>query len=269
MAVSALHSAATGLSSLSTQLDVLSNNLANVNTTGFKASRVNFETLLYQQKAQPGVENVNGDMRPAGIQVGLGVQVANTQADFQNGAPIQTDHQFDLYIEGEGFFQVDVRDDLGEGIGYTRAGNFFTNRDGELVLGNIDGPRMIPNITVPDDALAVEISRDGTVEAFVPGQVDPQNLGQLQLATFVNKAGLEQVGGNLFVPTVASGQAIPGNPAEGNFGGILQGYLENSNVDPVEELVSLIKTQRAFELNSQTIQAADTVLQQISNLRNF
>ncbi|MFW5682428.1 MAG: flagellar basal-body rod protein FlgG [Phycisphaeraceae bacterium] len=269
MAVVALHSAASGLSALSTELDVLSNNLANVNTTGFKAQRANFESLLYQHKAQPGVENLNGDMRPAGIEVGLGTRIANTQSDFEIGAPVQTGQDLDFFIEGEGFFQVDIRDDVGEGIGYTRAGNFFKNRDGDLVLGNSDGPRLIPPITVPEDATSVEVSQDGTVFAFLQNQVEPDEIGQLELATFVNKGGLQRIGGTLFVESVASGPPITGEPAEGQFGGILQGTLENSNVDPVKELVSLIKTQRAFELNSQTVQAADETLQQISNLRRF
>ena len=267
MAVLALHSAATGLSSLSTQLDVVSNNLANVNTTGFKSQRVNFESLMYQEKAQPGVENLNGDMRPAGIEVGLGVKVANTQSVFTKGAPVQTDQDLDFFIDGEGFFQIDIRDDIGEGVGYTRSGNFFQNRDGELVLGNSTGPRLIPPITIPEDATDIQVSEDGRVFAFVPDQVEPQEVGQLELATFVNKGGLKRLGGNTFVETVASGPPITGEPATGQFGDILQGTLESSNVEPVKELVELIKTQRAFELNSQTVQAADETLQQISNLR--
>ena len=269
MAVVALHSASTGLSSLSTQLDVIANNLANVNTTGFKAQRVNFEDLIYQQKSQPGVENLNGDMRPAGIEVGLGVRVSNTQSDFKTGAPLQTSADLDFFVEGDGFFQVDIAEDRGDGVGYTRAGNFFKNRDGELVLGNSDGPRLVPPITIPDDAIDIEASQDGSVPVLLPDQVEFTEVGQLELATFVNKAGLSHIGGNLFVETEASGPPIVGEPGQQNFGSILQGFLENSNVDPVEELVSLIRTQRAFELNSQSVQAADEALQQISNLRRF
>ncbi len=269
MAVSALHSAATGLSALSTEIDIVANNLANVNTTGFKSSRANFEDLLYQQKAQPGVENANGDQRPAGIFVGLGTRISNTQFDFTTGSPVDTGRDLDLMIDGNGFFQVSVLPEIGNGIGYTRAGNFFVNRDGEVVLGNSQGPRLEPPITVPTDALRIEVSADGNVFAFLPAQVDPANLGQIQLASFVNPNGLQSIGGNLYIESTASGPPIQGNPGEGQFGSILQRFLESSNVDPVKELVALIKTQRAFEMNSQTIQAADQALQVIGNLRRF
>jgi len=179
------------------------------------------------------------------------------------------ERDLDFFIEGDGFFQVDIAEDRGDGIGYTRAGNFFQNRDGEMVLGNSNGPRLIPPISIPDDAIDIEVSQDGRVQVLLPDQVEFTEVGQLEFATFVNKAGLSHIGGNLFVETVASGPPITGEPAQGQFGGIMQGFLENSNVDPVEELVSLIRTQRAFELNSQTVQAADEALQQISNLRRF
>ena len=269
MAVSALHSAATGLSALSTEIDIIANNLANVNTTGFKSSRANFEDLLYQVKAQPGVENANGDQRPAGLLVGMGTRISNTQYDFTIGAPIDTGRELDLMIDGNGFFQTSILQEIGDGIGYTRAGNFFVNRDGEVVLGNSDGPRLEPPITLPADTLRVEVSADGNVLAFLPGQVDPTNVGQIQLASFINPNGLSSIGGNLYVESAASGPPIQGNPGEGTFGTILQRFLESSNVDPVKELVSLIKTQRAFEMNSQTIQAADEALQVIGNLRRF
>lgn len=267
MAITALHSAANGLSALSTSLDVTANNLANVNTTGFKSSRVNFEDLIYQEKAQPGVENANGDQRPAGLYVGLGVKVSNTQFDFEIGAPVPTERPLDLYVEGDGFFQVDILEEQGNGIGYTRAGNFFRNRDGDVVLGNSDGPRLEPPINIPDDTTSLSITADGVVYAFQAGNAEPNEIGQLELANFVNPPGLKPIGGNLFVETAASGPPIVGVPGEGSFGTILQSYLESSNVDPVKELVSLIKTQRAFEMNSQTIQAADQTLQVIANLR--
>lgn len=269
MAIVALHSAATGLSALSRQIDVIANNLANVNTTGFKASRANFEDLLYQQLAQPGVENANGDHRPSGLYVGLGTRIANTQFDFTQGSPMESGRDLDLMIDGQGFFQVRILQETGTGIGYTRSGNFFINRDGELVLGNSQGPRLEPPITIPADAMSIEITADGQVNVFVPNQVDPVNVGQLQLATFVNPAGLRPIGGNIFVETAASGPPIIGAPGEGNFGTILQRFLESSNVDAVRELVDLIKAQRAFEMNSQSIQAADQSLQVIANLRRF
>jgi len=269
MAIVALHSAATGLSSLSTEIDVIANNLANVNTTGFKSSRVNFEDLMYLHRAQPGVENANGDAKPAGIQVGLGTRISNTQLDFTQGAPIETGRDLDVYIDGPGFFQVDILEEQGNGIGYTRSGNFFVNRDGEVVLGNSDGPRLEPPINVPQDTTSITVTADGRVLAFQDDAIEPTEVGQFELANFVNPAGLKPIGGNIFIETAGSGPPIEGVPGEANFGSILQSFLENSNVEPVKELVSLIKTQRAFELNSQTIQAADEALQVVGNLRRF
>lgn len=267
MAVSALHSAATGLSALSTGLDVIANNLANVNTTGFKSSRTNFENLLYQEKQQPGVENANGDERPAGLYVGLGVKVANTQFSFEQGAPVPTDNPLDLYIEGDGFFQVDILEEEGGGVGYTRSGNFFRNSEGNLVLGNSDGPVLQPEINIPEDSTTISISSDGMVRVYQAGAAQPTDVGQIELSKFINPNGLKPLGGNVYIETAASGPPIAGIPGEGSFGTLLQNFLEGSNVDPVKELVSLIKTQRAFEMNSQTIQAADETLQVISNLR--
>ncbi len=269
MAIAALHSAASGLSALSTSIDVTANNLANANTVGFKASRTNFEDLLYLQKAQPGVENANGDHRPAGIQVGLGTRLSNTQADFTVGSPTATGQDFDMMINGDGFFKVSILPDQGDGIGYTRAGNLFRNRDGDLVLGNSNGPRLEPAINIPEGVTGIEMSEDGIISGFEAGAVAPTELGQVEIATFVNRAGLESIGGNIFVETTASGAPITGTPGEGTLGTILHKFLESSNVDPVIELVSLIKTQRAFEMNSQTIQAADEALQVIGNLSRF
>src|SRR5690606_11318167 len=268
MAITALHSASTGLSALSTELDVLANNLANVNNAGFKRSRVNFEDLLYLEKAQPGVENANGDQRPTGINVGLGTRVSGTQVEFTQGSFIPTGNALDLAIDGIGFFQVDVGD-LSEGIAYTRAGNFVLNADGEIVLGNSEGRRLVPNIQIDPDYISVEVTSDGRVLAKMPGQAEPDEVGQIELAAFVNPAGLEQIGGDLFLQTAASGAPITANPGDGQFGSIISNFLEGSNVDPVKELVALIKTQRSFEMNSQSIQAADEALQVISNLRRF
>ncbi|MFW6032375.1 MAG: flagellar hook-basal body complex protein, partial [Phycisphaeraceae bacterium] len=181
----------------------------------------------------------------------------------------QTGRDLDLMVDGEGLFQVDIADDKGTGVGYTRAGNFFANSEGDLVLGNISGPRVIPPINLPADTEKVEVASDGRVLAYQPGAVDPAEVGQIELATFVNKAGLKPIGGNIFVETPASGPPIESEPGEGQFGTIVQKFLEGSNVSPVKELVDLIKTQRAFELNSQSIQAADEALQVIGNLRRF
>ncbi len=270
MAILALHSASTGLSALSTSLDIIANNLANANTDGFKSSRANFQDLLYTEKAQPGVENANGDQRPTGLYVGLGTRLSGTQVDFAQGAARQTGKELDIMIEGDGFFVIEVESDRSEGgLAYTRAGNFATNRDGELVLATDQGRRLSPSITIPDNASQVSITADGRVSIAVQGQSDPQEIGQIEIATFINPAGLKQIGENLYAPSAASGDPIAGNPAEENRGQLKQGFLEGSNVDPVVELVNLIRTQRAFELNSQSIQAADEALQTIGRLRRF
>jgi flagellar basal-body rod protein FlgG len=266
MAILALQSASSGLSALNTQLDVIANNLANVNTVGFKSSRANFQDLLYVERMQPGVENALGDQRPTGLYVGLGVRVSGTQLNFEQGSPITTDQKKDLMIEGIGFFQVTVEDALG-GIGYTRAGNFAINSDGELVLANDVGRRLEPVITIPEDATDIQVTNDGRVLVLQPGEVEPTEVGQIQLAAFVNPQGLKQIGENLYTQSEASGDPIVGNPAEDNLGTIRQGLLEASNVDPTRELVELIRTQRAFEMNSQSIRAADDVLQQVAQLR--
>jgi flagellar basal-body rod protein FlgG len=254
---------------LSTELDIIANNLANVNTDGFKASRGNFEDLLYEEKAQPGTENANGDERPTGLYVGLGTKVSGTQLDFSPGPAEATQRDLDLMIDGDGFFQVVVEDELGEGLAYTRAGNFVVNSEGDVVLANADGRRLEPGIQIPEDALNVGITTDGIVYVSLPGQNDVQEVGRIEIATFINPAGLKQIGANLYLPTAASGDAAVGTPGEENRGRIQQGFLEGSNVDPVVELVNLIKTQRAFEFNSQSIQAADEALQVIGQMRRF
>ncbi|UYV13184.1 MAG: flagellar basal-body rod protein FlgG [Phycisphaera sp.] len=269
MAAIALQSAASGLSALSTKLDVVANNLANVNTEGFKASRANFQDLLYVEREQPGVETATGDQRPTGLYVGLGVKVSGTQVTFEQGAPIQTGNDLDIFIEGEGFFQVMVEDALAPGsIAYTRAGNFALNADGELVLANSEGRRLEPGIEIPTDAIRpIQISADGRVLVRQPGAQGLNEVGRIQLANFVNPAGLKQLGANLFAETVASGPPLEGNPLEDNRGGIRNNMLESSNVDPTRELIELIRTQRAFEMNSQSIRAADEALSTISQLR--
>ncbi len=269
MAIIALQSASTGLSALSTSLDVIANNLANSNTDGFKASRANFQDLLYIERAQPGVENANGDLRPTGLYVGLGVRVSGTQVDFSQGAPNPTERPLDLMIDGQGFFQVEIASDIGDGLAYTRAGNFAVNADGEIVLATSEGRRLVPSIDIPDDATNITITDDGRVNVDLPGQTEPEEVGVIEIALFINPAGLKQIGESLFIPSAASGDAELGDPTEGGRGRLLQGFLESSNVDPVKELVNLIRTQRAFEMNSQSIQAADEALQTIGRLRRF
>lgn len=268
MANIALQSAATGLSALNTKLDVISNNLANVNTYGFKAARANFQDLLYIERQQPGVENALGDRRPTGQYVGLGVKVSGTQNDFSQGAPITTNRDLDLFIEGQGFFRVTVENNLGGGVAFTRAGNFALNADGEIVLANDQGRRLDPPITVPADAIPpIKVGTDGRVYALQPGATQAAEIGQLQLVTFVNPAGMKQVGENLFVETDASGAPQEGAPGSDNRGRIRQNIIEGSNVDPTFELIEMIRTQRSFEMNSNTIRAADDTLRTISQLR--
>ncbi|MGI9014676.1 MAG: flagellar basal-body rod protein FlgG [Phycisphaerales bacterium] len=270
MATIALHSASTGLSALSRELDILANNLANVNTTGFKSSRANFQDLLYCEKSQPGVENANGDQRPIGLYVGLGTKISGTQLNFQQGPAERTDRPLDIMIEGDGFFVVEVEADLG-GLAYTRAGNITLNSDRELVLATDQGRRLEPVIQIPEGVGrdAISISSSGVISVIEPGDNEDTPIGQLEIARFANPSGLRQIGENLFLPSTATGPAITGVPGQDGRGGILQGVLEGSNVDPVTELVTLIKTQRAFEMNSQVIQAADETLQTIGNLRRF
>jgi flagellar basal-body rod protein FlgG len=269
MAITALHSAATGLRALSTRIDVVANNLANAETTAFKRSRVNFEDLYYLAVKQPGVTNSSGDVSPAGIYVGLGVRVSNTQLDTEQGSLENTGRQLDVGISGAGFFKVKILDSIADGFGYTRNGNFFVNRDGELVLGMGDGYKLEPKINIPKDATQVMISQDGVVEVQRAGAIRPQQVGQLELSQFVNPQGLNLLGGSIYTETESSGKPIVSKPGENGAGQTLQGFLESSNVDPVKELVTLIKTQRAFELNSQSIQTADQALQTIGNLRRF
>jgi flagellar basal-body rod protein FlgG len=267
MAIIALQSASSGLNALNTRLDVIANNLANINTEGYKASRANFQDLLYIERAQPGVENPNGDQRPTGMYVGLGVKVSGTQQDFTQGSPITTGQEYDLMIEGRGFFQVQVENELGGGIAYSRAGNFALNADGELVLANDQGRRLEPAITIPQGTVKVDISTDGRVFALATGETQPTEVGQIQTASFTNSAGLRQIGENLWLESIASGQPITGDPGVDERGRIRQGMLEASNVDPARELIELIRTQRAFEMNSQSIRAADQALQSIGQLR--
>ncbi len=269
MAVTALHAAATGMRAQDMKLDVLANNLANVNTVGFKRSRVNFEDLLYQVKREPGIRNAENEPIPHGIQVGLGVRVSGTQQDFGQGSIDRTNNELDVSIEGEGFFQIQTIRDGAQVFAYTRAGNFSQNAQGNLVLGNTDGAIVTPQITIPPDATAISIGNNGEVSVLQQGQPTLNIIGQLQLARFVNPEGLKQIGQNLLLETDASGPPLTGVPQTDGLGTTRQNQLEMSNVDPVRELVQLILTQRSFELNSQTIQAADEALQTVANLRRF
>lgn len=265
MSVQTLYTAATGMEALETKLDVIANNLANVNTTAFKKGRANFEDLFYDQQVLPGAEDAAGGETATGTAVGLGTRVSSVQTDFQQGAFQVTNNPLDVAIEGDGFFQVLDAD--GSTL-YTRAGNFSINADGNLVLGSASMGRLVdPNIQIPDDALSILIQPDGRVLVTQPGQTQPQQVGQFQIATFINPEGLLKRGENLFQETEASGAATTGNPGDTGLGVLRQNILEASNVQPVQELIDLITTQRSFELNSQAVQAGDEILQLVANLR--
>jgi flagellar basal-body rod protein FlgG len=266
MAITALHSAATGLRGLSTAIDVIANNLANAETNSFKGSRVNFEDLFYQTERAPGTTSGNGDISPSGIFVGLGTRISNTQLDLTEGSMQNTGNTLDVGIQGPGFFRVKVLSTLGDGTAYTRNGQFFVNNANQLVVGMGDGYQLDPPLTIPTGVTNIQISQDGIITATKPGATTPTQLGQFKLTQFVNPQGLQLLGGNLYQETEASGPAIDSTPGDQGSGTLLQSYLEASNVDPVNELVTLIQTQRAFELNSQTIQTANQALQTITNL---
>jgi flagellar basal-body rod protein FlgG len=267
MAIIALHSASTGLRALSQQLDVISNNIANANNDGFKASRANFEDLMYQYQQLPGSKNALNEVVPAGIATGYGTRISATQLDMTQGSAMITGNAMDVLINGDGFFQVKVAAGQGDGLAYTRTGKFFVNDKGEMVLNGSAGYKLDPPIVIPNNTTQVNIATDGRVLCTVAGNTAPQDVGQIQLARFVNPQGLVQIGGNLYQRSDSSGPPTLTNPGVEGAGQLTQGSVETSNVDPVKELVELIKTQRTFELNSQSIQAADQMLQQINNLK--
>jgi flagellar basal-body rod protein FlgG len=268
MSVQSLYTAATGMQALETKLDVVANNLANINTTSFKKGRCNFEDLFYRQIKIPGAQDAQGNFTPTGIAVGLGTRVQSVQTDFSQGAFQQTNAQFDVAIEGKGFFVV-TDPSTGQNI-YTRAGNFSLNNQGQLVLGSAQTGRVVqPAITIPQDALNVVISDNGNVSYNQVGNPQYTQAGQFQVAVFLNPEGLIKQGENLYMETQASGAASQLNPGTQGAGVLRQGMLEASNVEPVRELIDLITTQRSFELNSQAVQAGDQVLQLVANLRRF
>jgi flagellar basal-body rod protein FlgG len=268
MAITALYSAATGLRALSTRIDVIANNLANAETGAFKASRASFEDLFYQELKQPGTTDSTNSVSPAGIFVGLGTKMSNTQLDLTQGSMESTGTAMDTGIQGAGFYAVKVLDSMSpNGIGFTRAGNFTVNNQGDLVIAIGDGYKLVPPITLPTNATSISIGTDGTVQYVKAGANTKTTAGQIKLAMFPNPEGLSLLGGSIYAQTDASGPATTNVPGSGGTGQILSGFLEGSNVDPVKELVLLIKTQRSFELNSQSIQTADQALQVIGNLR--
>ena len=253
--------AKTGMEGQQTKLDAIANNLANTGTNGFKRGGVVFEDLMYQNLRQAGSATSDQSTLPTGLQVGLGVRAAGTTRNFGQGALQQTGNNLDMAIQGPGFFQVQLPDGS---TGYSRDGAFQVDANGQLVTSA--GYPVQPGITIPANAQNVTVARDGTVNVTIPGQVAPQALGQLQLASFVNPAGLDPRGGNLFGETASSGTPNAGAPGANGLGSLQQGFVEGSNVNVIEELVSMIATQRAYELNSKAVQTSDQMLQRLSQV---
>ena len=252
----ALYTAATGMAAQELNVQVISNNIANVRTTGYKRQRAQFQDLLYETLRRPGAATSDqGTMAPSGIQIGSGVKTASTGRVMTQGTLTPTEKQYDVAIRGEGLYQITLPDGR---TAYTRDGSFETDSQGQLVTH--DGYLVSPAIVVPNNAISVSISATGQVEALVPGQTAAQAIGQMELARFVDKEGLDSIGDNLFVETTASGQPITGTPGSEGFGNLQQAYLEESNVNAVTEISSLIAAQRAYEMNSKIITAADQML---------
>jgi len=255
----ALWIAKTGLDAQQTRMSVISNNLANVNTTGFKQDRAVFEDLLYQTIRQPGAQSSTSTQLPSGLMLGTGVRTVATEKLHTQGNLVKTDNGLDIAIQGRGFFQVLQPDGS---IGYTRDGTFQLDSDGQIVMSN--GYSLEPSITVPADALSVTVGSDGTISALQSGQASPTIIGNIELADFVNPTGLQAVGENLYKESAASGTATTGTPGLTGIGTTVGGFLETSNVNVVTELINMIETQRAYEMNSKAISTADQMLQYAS-----
>jgi flagellar basal-body rod protein FlgG len=250
----------TGLDAQQTRMAVISNNLANVSTTGFKKDRAVFEDLMYQTVRQPGAQSSQDTQLPTGLMLGTGVRVVATEKQYTQGNIVQTGNSLDVAIEGRGFFQVLMPDGT---QAYTREGAFQVSQDGQLVTSS--GYQVQPGITIPENAQSITISQDGIVSVMVAGDSAPQEAGALELADFINPAGLQPIGRNLLIETPASGAPQPGTPGLNGIGSVVQGALESSNVNAVEELVNMIETQRAYEINSKAISTADQMLQYVNN----
>ncbi len=260
--IRALWTAASGMEAQQLNVDVIANNLANVNTTGFKRSRADFQDLLYQTLRDAGASSSNSTIYPTGMQIGLGTRNAAIQKIFQQGEFQQTQNPMDFAIEGRGFFQI--LQPNGE-TGYTRAGSFKQDEQGRLVTS--DGFPLIPQITIPADAMNITIGSDGTVSVVQAGQNASTQIGQIQLVAFPNPSGLKSIGRNLYTETISSGSPTTGTPGENGIGTIAQGFLELSNVSISEELINMIVGQRAYEINSKAIQTADEMMQTANNAK--
>ena len=253
---SALWIAKTGVDAMQTRMAVISNNLANANTTGFKTARAVFQDLLYQNVRQVGSQSSQDTQLPSGLSLGTGVRTVSTEKLFTQGDVTKTDNSLDVAIQGRGFLQILMPDGT---VGYTRDGSFKLDSQGQLVTAS--GYALQPSITIPANAQSVSIGTDGTVSVTVPGSTTPTTLGTLQLVDFVNPAGLQSAGANLYTESAASGTPQPGNPGSNGLGTLSQGYLEGSNVNVVEQLVNMIETQRAYEMNSKAISTVDHMMQ--------
>ncbi|WP_280151252.1 flagellar basal-body rod protein FlgG [Piscinibacter sp. XHJ-5] len=251
----------TGMEAQQTQLDTISNNLANVSTNGYKRAHAVFEDLMYQNLRQAGANSTEQTTLPTGLQVGLGTRAVATSRSFSQGNLQQSSNNLDIAVLGNGFFELQMPDGT---TGYTRDGSFQVNSTGQLVTNN--GYPVNPGITIPANAQSVTIGSDGTVGVMLPGQSTPQSVGQIQIASFVNPAGMEPKGQNVFVETAASGTPNTGTPGQNGLGTLRQGFVETSNVNVVEELIAMIQTQRAYELNSKAIQTSDQMLQKLGQL---
>jgi flagellar basal-body rod protein FlgG len=260
--IRALYSAASGMTAQQMNVDNIAHNLANANTAGFKARRAQFQDLMYQTVVQPGSASGQQTTVPTGLQLGLGTRTSSNEILFTQGSFAQTDNPLDMVIQGKGFFQI--RRASGE-LAYTRSGAFHMDKDGSLVTQ--DGNPLEPQITIPSAAQQISIAQDGTVSYTLPNQAAAQQAGQIQLANFVNPAGLNSVGGNLYMPSDSSGDATVGTPGgQEGLGTLMQGYTEQSNVSVVEEFINLIVAQRGYEANSKVVKAADDMYQQVNNI---
>lgn len=260
--VRALYSAASGMNAQQMNVDNIANNLANANTVGFKSRRVQFQDLMYQTIVQPGAAAGSEAYVPSGLQLGLGTKSVSNEIVFEQGSFQTTGNSMDIAIQGKGFFQI--RRTTGETV-YTRSGEFHLDSNGNMITA--DGDMLDPQITIPAEAQSVTIAKDGTVSVSLPGQTATQVIGQIQLASFANPAGLNGLGSNLYSPTDASGAATVGTPGgQEGLGSLLQGSLEQSNVSVVEEFINLIVSQRAYEANSKVVQASDQMSQQVNNM---
>jgi flagellar basal-body rod protein FlgG len=256
----ALNTAASGMAAQQTNVDVIAHNLANVNTTGFRKQRAEFEDLIYQTIRTPGGTTGEGQKLPTGIQIGEGVRVVSTTQMHHQGSLIQTESTLDVAVEGDGFFQITRP---GGQIAYTRSGNFRVDAEGRMVT--VDGYQVEPAISIPTNATAVTISPNGLVSVQTAGSTATQDVGQLTLANFVNPSGLLAIGRTMFVPTDASGEAITGQPGQEGLGTLASGFLEASNVEVVQEMIDLIASQRAYEVNQRVITTADEMLQRVTD----